>query len=90
MQVAKRYIYSCGKFQGSQYRWTPFGLPVHCFGRFYSLQSVKTYLVYSRKERASKKEYCRVFLKKMKEPRKKEFCRIFFKKMKELRHIAIY
>jgi hypothetical protein len=52
--------------------------------------SVKTYLVYSRKERASKKEYCRVFLKKMKEPRKKEFCRIFFKKMKELRHIAIY
>jgi hypothetical protein len=38
MQVAKRYIYSCGKLKGSQYRWTPFGLPVHCFGRFYSLQ----------------------------------------------------
>jgi len=32
----------------------------------------------------SKKEYCRVFLKKMKESRKKEYYRIFFKKMKKL------
>jgi hypothetical protein len=32
----------------------------------------------------SKKEYCRVFLKKRKETRKKEYCKIFFKKGKEL------
>jgi hypothetical protein len=41
------------------------------------------WLIQEKKE-PSKKEYYRVFLKKMKELRKKEYCRIFFKKMKEL------
>jgi hypothetical protein len=40
-------------------------------------------LIQERKE-PRKKEYCKVFLKKMKEQRKKEYYRIFFKKRKEL------